>query len=265
MQPDLILAGGFTRHATTEHAAPPRLPRRNLLARPILRRHPRATSRASRLLLGPQRPPPCLAAFDRAPRRSQPAANSPPKSAALYYANNYTSGRGTLASRHRRPRRPATTSATTLGLDGMVNLPLELLVITCPDLIIAEQRDSDRLPLPTRLSPTPPSKADRHACRQPSSARTPPGPAARHLRSGAIKTTMPLQADRFPRTAARRPRPARELGRRKAAASRCTSTLLLASCWSPRSSPLCSSARPPCRSRCRSTRSSAAPIPPPPS
>jgi len=142
MQPDLILAGAFTRRATNDILR--RLGFRVETFYPAqsfddIRRH---IARLGELLHQPARSRRVLARFDDELRRATVSNRhaSTPK-AALYYANNYTSGSGTLAA-DIVARAGLRNIGTALGLDGMVKLPLELLVIEAPDVIIAEQRDS---------------------------------------------------------------------------------------------------------------------------
>lgn len=61
--------------------------------------------------------------------------------AALHYANNYTSGSGTLASAVVE-RSGLENLGTKLGLVGTIRLPLEVLVASAPDLIIGGVRPS---------------------------------------------------------------------------------------------------------------------------
>jgi iron complex transport system substrate-binding protein len=140
MQPDLILAGGFTRRATTE------LLRR--LGFRVETFYPAQSftdiraniARLGQLLARPVKTADVLRRFDTDLAKAQKSPAAGGKSAALYYANNYTSGSGTLAA-DIVARAGLTNIGTTLGLDGMVKLPLELLVVRAPDVIIAEQRD----------------------------------------------------------------------------------------------------------------------------
>ena len=139
MRPDLVLAGAYTRRETT-----------NMLARLGFRVETFAPAasfddiranirRLGRLLGRETRASHLLAAFDQARSRRRattPADHRGPRPlAALYYANSHTSGRGTLASDildHARVE----NLATSLGLGGIVRLPLELIVYRAPDLLI---------------------------------------------------------------------------------------------------------------------------------
>ncbi len=138
MKPDLVLAGAFTRRATST----------------MLRRlgfrvetfHParsladiRANIRRLGGLLGrEQRASELIEEVDSDLARSS-RLGATGKRAALYYANNYTSGIGTLASQIVR-HAGLENLGHELGLQGMVKLPLELLVIGKPDLLITESR-----------------------------------------------------------------------------------------------------------------------------
>jgi iron complex transport system substrate-binding protein len=59
----------------------------------------------------------------------------PPKNAAFYYANSYTSGSGTLADAIVKAAGLANLG-DALGFKGMTRLPLELLIFSNPDLIV---------------------------------------------------------------------------------------------------------------------------------
>jgi iron complex transport system substrate-binding protein len=63
------------------------------------------------------------------------ARKMPPKNAAFYYANSYTSGSGTLADAIVKAAGLA-NMGDALGFKGMARLPLELLIFADPDLII---------------------------------------------------------------------------------------------------------------------------------
>lgn len=68
-------------------------------------------------------------------------ANKPPeRTVALYYANSYASGSGTLADAIVKAA-GLKNIGDTLGVTGTVKLPLELLVLAAPDLIVAGDRD----------------------------------------------------------------------------------------------------------------------------
>lgn len=73
-----------------------------------------------------------LAAAARTPGEARPVA-------ALYYANSYTSGGGTLAGEIVEAAGFANLGAE-LGYEGMTRLPLELLALAEPDLVVEGQR-----------------------------------------------------------------------------------------------------------------------------
>ena len=64
------------------------------------------------------------------------------RTAALYYANSYTSGAGTLANAVVEAAGVANI-ATRLGIQGTAALPLEVLVLAMPDMVIVGDRDYD--------------------------------------------------------------------------------------------------------------------------
>jgi iron complex transport system substrate-binding protein len=134
MQPDLVLAGTYTARASVtllkelgfrvEEFAPEASfddVRTNLKRMgDILGREQRAAELVAELDAG----------------LAELAANKgPPKTAALYYANSYTSGSGTLADAIVTAA-GLTNIGETLGFKGMARLPLELLLLADPDLVI---------------------------------------------------------------------------------------------------------------------------------
>ncbi|TIO05975.1 ABC transporter substrate-binding protein [Mesorhizobium sp.] len=136
MQPDLVIAGTYTTRTTVallrrlgfrvEEFAPESSfddVRANLRRMgDILQRQRRAAELVAELDAG-------LAKL---------AANAVPgKTVALYYANSYTSGSGTLADAIVKAS-GLTNIDDTLGLAGTVRLPLELLLVANPDLIVAD-------------------------------------------------------------------------------------------------------------------------------
>lgn len=69
---------------------------------------------------------------------AMPPAPEPRPRAALYYANGYTSGEGTLADAILRTA-GFSNVATEQGLAGLASLPLETLVMARPDLLVLGQ------------------------------------------------------------------------------------------------------------------------------
>jgi iron complex transport system substrate-binding protein len=135
MKPDLVLAGNFTSQATVD-----------LLKRLGFRVEqfaPAASfddiradlTRMGQLLGREERAASLVAQMDQdlEALRSRSVAD---ESVALYYANSYTSGTGTLADAVVRAA-GLRNIGETLGLTGTVKLPLELLVLADPDLVVA--------------------------------------------------------------------------------------------------------------------------------
>jgi iron complex transport system substrate-binding protein len=77
-----------------------------------------------------------LAAMDQ--ELAAPPAAAPRPRAALYYANGYTSGAGTLEDEV-LTRAGYTNIAAEHGLTGLAHLPLEVLVTSAPDLLVTGQ------------------------------------------------------------------------------------------------------------------------------
>lgn len=139
MEPDLVLAGTFSPRATVEllrrlgfrveEFAPARSfddVRENLI-------------RVGELLHRQQKAGELVAELDRGLARLRQAKPSG-KTIALYDANSYTTGTGTLADEIFRAA-GLTNIAEKLGVAGTVRLPMELLIMARPDLIATSYRD----------------------------------------------------------------------------------------------------------------------------
>ncbi|KRA00422.1 ABC transporter substrate-binding protein [Mesorhizobium sp. Root157] len=138
MEPDLVLAGTFSSRATVnllrelgvkvEEFAPARSfddIRKNILrVGELLQRQERAGELVSELDAG-------LAVLK--------ARQPPGRSIALYDANSYTTGTGTLANEIFRAA-GLVNIAEKLGISGSTRLPLELLITAQPDLIATSFR-----------------------------------------------------------------------------------------------------------------------------
>ncbi|WP_109612784.1 ABC transporter substrate-binding protein [Pseudaminobacter salicylatoxidans] len=72
--------------------------------------------------------------------RAQPASG---KTVALYYANSYTSGAGTLVDETVKAA-GLVNIADTLGMQGTSQLPLEMLVLENPDLVVTSHGEYAR-------------------------------------------------------------------------------------------------------------------------
>lgn len=142
MKPDLIIAGTFTTRATVSLL--------NRLGFRVEEFEPAASfddiranvQRMGDLLGNPGRAAELIATFD-ADLEALGAHPPSDRTLALYYANSYTSGAGTLAD--------AVVEASGLrhlgremGYAGTVKLPLEMLVAAEPDLVAGRERDFGR-------------------------------------------------------------------------------------------------------------------------
>lgn len=133
MKPDLVLAGTFTSQATVDML--------KRLGFHVEQFAPAASfddiradlTRMGQLLGRQDRAASLIAQMDDDLQalRSMPTAE---ESVAIYYANGYTAGTGTLAD---AVIRAAGLRNIGAGLTGIVNLPLELLVLADPDLVVA--------------------------------------------------------------------------------------------------------------------------------
>jgi len=139
MRPDLVLAGTYTTGATVD-----------LLRRLGIRVEEfapensfddiRASLRRMGAVLGqPQRAERLVADLDRRLAAVRTEGHDG-MTAAIYYANSYTSGSGTLID-DVISRAGLTNIAARLGYAGMERLPLELLVLSNPDLLVTADRD----------------------------------------------------------------------------------------------------------------------------
>lgn len=140
MRPDLVLAGTFSTRATV-----------GLLRRLGVRVEEFAPEssfddvranleRMGDILGRAERAAELIAELDRGLAELRADAG-PERTVALYYANSYTSGAGTLADAVVRAA-GLRNIADGLGLTGTVRLPLELLVLAGPDLIAGGDRRS---------------------------------------------------------------------------------------------------------------------------
>ncbi len=93
-------------------------------------------TRMGALLGTPDRAAALIAAMDA--ELARPLPPGPRPRAALYYANGYTSGAGTLADRILAAAGYANIAAER-GRAGLVHLPLEVLVMSAPDLLVTGQ------------------------------------------------------------------------------------------------------------------------------
>ncbi|MBO6815842.1 MAG: ABC transporter substrate-binding protein [Rhizobiaceae bacterium] len=139
MQPDLVIAGTYTTRATV-----------NLLKKTGIRveEFPPAASfqdigknirRMAALLGSPEKGERLVRAFQGDLKK---LSEKPPgeKRIALYYANSYTSGAGTLADEIVGAS-GLRNLGKELGYTGTTKLPLELLVANQPDFVVGRERD----------------------------------------------------------------------------------------------------------------------------
>lgn len=141
MQPDLVIAGSYTTRTTVD-----------LLKRLGFRVeefHPENSfddiranvERMGEILGRKEKASELIARLDAG--LAELKSNKPPeRTVALYYANSYASGSGTLADAIVKAA-GLKNIGDTLGFTGTVKLPLELLVLAAPDLIVAGDRDHE--------------------------------------------------------------------------------------------------------------------------
>ncbi|MEM9330602.1 MAG: ABC transporter substrate-binding protein [Pseudomonadota bacterium] len=139
MQPDLVIAGTYTTRATV-----------NLLKKTGIRVEEFAPAssfadieknigRMANILDNPEKGDALIASF-RSDLRRLKEKQASRKRLALYYANSYTSGAGTLADEI-VDASGLRNLAKELGYSGTIKLPLELLVAHQPEMIAGRERD----------------------------------------------------------------------------------------------------------------------------
>lgn len=139
MHPDLVLAGTFTSRATVMmlrrlkfrvEEFPPTYSFKDI--REQIRRMGGLLGHAARAEA-------LVAALDDRLAKAKAEAGEDRLLAALYYSDNYTSGGGTLAGEVVE-NAGLENLGTRRGLQGMVRLPLEVLVMSAPELVIGDGR-----------------------------------------------------------------------------------------------------------------------------
>nr|WP_309504147.1 ABC transporter substrate-binding protein [uncultured Roseovarius sp.] len=138
MQPDLVLAGTYSKRATVSML--------QRLGIPVVLFDPansladvRARIKQMGAVLGqPARADAALAAFDQRLAALHEDVQTRPD-AALYYANSYTSGNQTLAG-HILLAAGFANAADRAGYAAGMKMPLEVLALIAPDLVITGQR-----------------------------------------------------------------------------------------------------------------------------
>ena len=139
MQPDLVLAGTYTTGATVDL-----LRRLGIRVEQFAPENSFDDIRASLRRMGdvlgqPQRAEELVADLDRR-LAAVKVGDHAGMTAAIYYANSYTSGSGTLID-DVMTKAGLVNIATKFGFAGMERLPLELLVLSDPDLLVTADRD----------------------------------------------------------------------------------------------------------------------------
>ena len=142
MQPDLVIAGAFTRPATVAMLRRLGFPV-EVFAPASSFADIRANIRRMGAILGREaRAEALVGEFDRGLAEAAAPAGAlggaRPR-AALYYENNYTSGSGTLADEIVAASGLENVAAE-LGLEGLTRVPLEVLVMARPELIVSGRR-----------------------------------------------------------------------------------------------------------------------------
>jgi iron complex transport system substrate-binding protein len=141
MKPDLVLAGTFSARATVSL-----LRRLGMRVEEFAAETSFADIRANITRMGDllgqrEKADTLVAQLDQRLAAYTAGAEQHRPLAALYYANSYSSGGGTLAG-EAVERAGLANLAARLGLNGTVKLPLEVLVMNAPDLVVGGERAS---------------------------------------------------------------------------------------------------------------------------
>ena len=140
LAPDLVLAGTFTTRATVGLLRRLGVPVVEIQPETSLDSIPTSLRRVGAALGQTARAEAMAAAFEAELAALRAAGASQPRpTAALHYANGYTSGAGTLADSVVAAA-GFDNAATRRGLSGLVRMPLETLVMATPDLVIQGSR-----------------------------------------------------------------------------------------------------------------------------
>lgn len=139
LKPDLVLAGTYTTRATVGLLKELGIPVAQFAPETSFDGVRESMRRMGELLGREERADELIGEFDAGLKRLQNLPKSG-KVAALYYANSYTSGSGTLA--HAAIDAAGLENlAARLGIQGTATIPLETLVLAMPDVVVAGDRD----------------------------------------------------------------------------------------------------------------------------
>lgn len=139
LKPDLVLAGTYTTRATVGLLKELGIPVEQFAPEASFDGVREAMRRMGELLGREERAAELIGEFDSGLKRLQNLPKSG-KVAALYYANSYTSGSGTLADAA-IDAAGLENLAASLGIQGTATIPLETLVLAMPDVVVAGDRD----------------------------------------------------------------------------------------------------------------------------
>ncbi|MBX3596521.1 MAG: ABC transporter substrate-binding protein [Rhizobiaceae bacterium] len=137
MQPDLVIAGTYTARSTVELLRKLGIRVEEFAPDSSLEDIRQNIARMGEILGQQQRADALGAAFDSAIANSK-ATKLSGKQAATYYPNSYTSGAGTLVDSIISASGLENTAAK-LGFSGTAKLPLEVLLLSAPDVVINDR------------------------------------------------------------------------------------------------------------------------------
>jgi iron complex transport system substrate-binding protein len=139
MRPDLVLAGSYSTRVTVDLLRRLGVRVETFAPTSSLEDIRKDIQTMGRLLGQSPRAAAIVSAFDREVAALRASHGDRKPLAALYYANSYTSGRGTLAAEI-VGLAGLDNLASRLGLTGTARLPLESLVMHAPEIIVTGQR-----------------------------------------------------------------------------------------------------------------------------
>ncbi len=139
LKPDLVLAGTYTTRTTVSLLRKLGFRVEEFAPADSLEDVRANIERMGKVLERPDVAQALIADFDRRLSAISVSDNQPHPTIAPYYANSYTSGRGTLVDAAIHAAGLSNVGAE-LGLRGTAKLPLELLVVSRPDLIMLGRR-----------------------------------------------------------------------------------------------------------------------------
>jgi iron complex transport system substrate-binding protein len=137
MHPDLVIAGTYTTGTTVDLLRRLGIRVEEFAPESSIDDIRASLTRMGELLGRPERAAELVAELDRG-LAGLAAGRPPERTVALYYANSYTSGTGTLVDAV-VDAAGLVNIADRIGIVGTAELPLELLVLAAPDMVVGDE------------------------------------------------------------------------------------------------------------------------------